>query len=188
MHNFLILILLLQTALVVFSDAKKCPLKGTKRLEKKIKKYNKCLLKGFPSSVGCISTKRTPNSKKLIRKCTKIEKVLKKCDYSCAVNGGWTDYSEWTVCSADCAGGTQTRSRTCTNPEPAFKGLDCPGEAEETRECNTDPCPGKVFGEAFQTITSDKSESFNLKKVASAVIQDIQTRQGLHFHVLFKLC
>ena len=168
MNNFLILILLLQTTLVVFSEAKKCPLKW-KQLEKKIKKYNKCLLKGFPSSVGCISTKRRP-SKKLIKKCTKIEKVLKKCDYSCAVNGGWTDYSEWTDCSADCAGGTQTRSRTCTNPEPAFKGLDCEGEAKETRECNTDPCPGngsfhlKFLASAALVISSYKSQFVSSKE------------------------
>ena len=162
MNNFLILILLLQTTLVVFSEAKKCPLKW-KQLEKKIKKYNKCLLKGFPSSVGCISTKRRP-SKKLIRKCTKIEKVLKKCDYSCAVNGGWTDYSEWTDCSADCAGGTQTRSRTCTNPEPAFKGLDCEGDAEETRECNTDPCPGKgLFHLKFLASAAQGISSYKLQ-------------------------
>ena len=50
----------------------------------------------------------------------------------------WTD---WTVCSAECDKGTQTRTRTCTNPAPAYGGADCQGEAEETQECNSEPCP-----------------------------------------------
>ena len=139
MNKSLISILHL-AVLVLFLEAQNCSL-TRKRLNKEIRKYDKCLLKGFPSSVGCISNTGKP-SRKLLKKCTKLENVLKKCDYSCAVNGGWTDYTEWTECSAECAGGTQSRSRTCTNPEPAFKGLDCEGAAEETRECNTDPCPG----------------------------------------------
>ena len=42
-----------------------------------------------------------------------------------------------------CGGGIQNRSRTCTNPPPAFGGEPCPGENDETRSCNEDPCPGK---------------------------------------------
>ena len=35
----------------------------------------------------------------------------------------------------------QNRSRTCINPPPAFGGKSCPGESDETRACNEDPCP-----------------------------------------------
>jgi len=49
------------------------------------------------------------------------------------IDGGWTD---WGTCSATCGGGTQTR--TCTNPEPQFGGLECVGESERT--CSDWPC------------------------------------------------
>ena len=59
-----------------------------------------------------------------------------------SVDGGWTDYGDWGSCSEVCGGGTQTRSRTCTNPAPAHGGAECEGDADETRACNDDPCPG----------------------------------------------
>ena len=39
----------------------------------------------------------------------------------------------------------QNRSRTCINTPPAFGGESCPGESDETRACNEDPCPSN-FG------------------------------------------
>ena len=58
------------------------------------------------------------------------------------VDGGYSDFGDWSECSAECDGGTQTRSRTCTNPAPAHGGADCVGDSTETRECNTQACPG----------------------------------------------
>jgi len=58
----------------------------------------------------------------------------------CAIDGGWSPYSEWSLCSASCGGGTQTRSRTCTNPAPANGGAQCVGLANESQSCNTQPC------------------------------------------------
>ena len=51
-----------------------------------------------------------------------------------SVDGGWSDWSEWTPCSESC-GGIQERSRSCTSPEPSFGGKPCEGEAEEAHEC-----------------------------------------------------
>ena len=51
-----------------------------------------------------------------------------------AVDGGWSEWSEWTSCSESC-GGIQERSRNCTSPEPSFGGKPCEGEARETHEC-----------------------------------------------------
>ena len=55
-------------------------------------------------------------------------------------DGKWAEFGDWSDCSAECGGGTQTRTRTCTNPAPARGGADCVGEGEETRACNTDDC------------------------------------------------
>jgi prepilin-type N-terminal cleavage/methylation domain-containing protein len=59
---------------------------------------------------------------------------------ACAVNGGWSDWSSWGSCSVSCGGGTQTRSRTCTNPAPANGGASCSGSATESQSCNTAAC------------------------------------------------
>ena len=56
------------------------------------------------------------------------------------VHGGWNN-PDWSTCSAEC-GGTQTRTRTCTNPAPANLGNQCVGSAVETQECNTESCVG----------------------------------------------
>ena len=53
------------------------------------------------------------------------------------VDGGWSSYGDWSACSAVCGGGTQTRTKTCTNPE-----LDCLGRGTDTRNCNPYPCEG----------------------------------------------
>ncbi|KAL5261980.1 hypothetical protein ACHWQZ_G007623 [Mnemiopsis leidyi] len=58
-----------------------------------------------------------------------------------SVDGGWSHYGDWSECSSDCEGRTQTRTRTCTNPAPANGGADCEGSSTETQNCNTNPCP-----------------------------------------------
>lgn len=63
-------------------------------------------------------------------------------DVGCPVNGGWTSWSDWSKCSVTCGGGTQTRSRSCTNPVVAHGGKNCSGPKEMTRHCNDDVfCP-----------------------------------------------
>ncbi|XP_069111060.1 coadhesin-like [Argopecten irradians] len=78
-------------------------------------------------------------------RCTRQVSATKMCT---CVDGGWSDYSAWTVtsqCSKICGGGYQTlsRSRSCTNPSPANGGKTCVGSSTEskTTACNTQPCP-----------------------------------------------
>lgn len=61
------------------------------------------------------------------------------------VDGGWTSWGQWTACSATCADGTSTRTRTCQNPETAHGGRPCEGLETETMTCNIRPCGACLF-------------------------------------------
>ena len=53
-------------------------------------------------------------------------------------------WGNWSECSVTCDGGTQTRSRSCTNPPPAHGGKACVGLKKMTQDCNKDVfCPGR---------------------------------------------
>ena len=60
------------------------------------------------------------------------------------VDGGWSEFGDWSTCSKTCGGGTKTRTRTCTDPAPNHGGADCVGEDTESQNCNTHFCPGIV--------------------------------------------
>ncbi|XP_033118700.1 tyrosine-protein kinase Shark-like isoform X2 [Anneissia japonica] len=59
----------------------------------------------------------------------------------CPVDGGWSNYTDWSPCSVSCTGGIQTRNRTCTNPAPENGGADCVGDSGEEQRCNEQECP-----------------------------------------------
>lgn len=61
------------------------------------------------------------------------------------VNGGWSSWLEWRVCSKSCGGGIQTRERQCNSPEPSFGGSFCVGEMNDTQQCYLFTCPGECF-------------------------------------------
>ena len=64
-------------------------------------------------------------------------------EQACPVDGGWSDYGDWSVCSKECGGGEQTRERSCNNPAPENGGAECQGESVESRACNEQACIGK---------------------------------------------
>ncbi|XP_069114974.1 uncharacterized protein [Argopecten irradians] len=114
-------------------------------------------------SVSCLKTGLNANGvQKRFRSCTdpkpehggKLcvgrEEDVKECSSSnyCPVDGQWTTWQDWSMCSVSClmtgqnANGVQTRSRSCTNPEPKHGGKVCPGDGVDTKECSpTIFCP-----------------------------------------------
>ncbi|XP_048241490.1 uncharacterized protein LOC124124850 isoform X5 [Haliotis rufescens] len=82
------------------------------------------------------------------------------------VDGGWGEWSAWKrVCSADCGqsvSGTDTRTRTCTNPAPVNNGSTCDGVAEEknTIQCDTTACAS--FTTELNNVTVQSGSDFTL--------------------------
>lgn len=58
------------------------------------------------------------------------------------INGGWSEWSNYTECFPACGRGVRHRGRTCTNPLPENGGADCEGPAISFWEtCNNEvPC------------------------------------------------
>ncbi|XP_070184227.1 sushi, von Willebrand factor type A, EGF and pentraxin domain-containing protein 1-like isoform X2 [Littorina saxatilis] len=59
----------------------------------------------------------------------------------CPVHGAWGGWTPYSPCTVTCAGGIQSRDRSCDNPAAALGGRPCVGEYNETRICNNVPCP-----------------------------------------------
>jgi len=87
-------------------------------------------------------TPGTPGGKKCPCAADMTEKEY--CNETpCEVDGEWSSWSPWSVCSVSCGGGITRRYRQCNNPQPANRGEDCKGPALEVESCFYDPCPSE---------------------------------------------
>lgn len=59
------------------------------------------------------------------------------------VDGGYSAWSMWSMCSATCGEGVKLRSRICNSPPPRKGGKNCAslGSNYETMTCNEAVCP-----------------------------------------------
>uniref|UniRef100_A0A8C6NYF9 Adhesion G protein-coupled receptor B1b n=1 Tax=Nothobranchius furzeri TaxID=105023 RepID=A0A8C6NYF9_NOTFU len=106
--------------------------------------------------------KRKPGS------CYRGGVYVEKCSSVPKDNGrdGWAGWGRWSVCSQECGGGVQVRSRTC-QPEDDV----CAGTVEEGRACNPQPCIGKerIRSQGLRAIVGlkrDGTDESNLGAVA----------------------
>ena len=66
-----------------------------------------------------------------------------------AVDCVWGEYGKWTTCSANCGGGSRTRTRPeATTAENG--GAPCSGSSIDTEVCNTEACQGIIILKAMQ--------------------------------------
>ena len=73
-----------------------------------------------------------------------------------AVQGNYTEWSAWSDCSTTCGRGEKFRTRNCTNPPPAFGGMDCSfiGMDRDVQKCEMTPCAGTYRGLPVQHLTT----------------------------------
>ncbi|XP_074865899.1 netrin receptor UNC5A isoform X2 [Carettochelys insculpta] len=65
------------------------------------------------------------------------------CTTLCPVDGGWSGWSRWSLCTLDC---THWRSRECSDPAPRNGGQACQGAELETRNCTSELCSHRAAG------------------------------------------
>uniref|UniRef100_A0A0R3RST3 NTR domain-containing protein n=1 Tax=Elaeophora elaphi TaxID=1147741 RepID=A0A0R3RST3_9BILA len=56
------------------------------------------------------------------------------------IEGGWRDWSAWSVCSVSCGHGLQRRWRLCDSPAPQNGGTFCRGNFVESADCDAGDC------------------------------------------------
>ena len=61
------------------------------------------------------------------------------------IDGDWSRWTSWSMCTASCNGGLMTRDRNCNNPKPSSIGSYCNGFNRDSKLCNTEKCPGINF-------------------------------------------
>ncbi|KAK5612875.1 A disintegrin and metalloproteinase with thrombospondin motifs 17 [Crenichthys baileyi] len=57
------------------------------------------------------------------------------------VDGDWSPWNQWSMCSRTCGTGVQFRQRKCDNPPPGPDGRHCPEASVEHKACQGQPCP-----------------------------------------------
>ena len=74
--------------------------------------------------------------------CVGLRARILPCNtHHCPVDGGFSNWGDWSSCSKSCGGGSMKRYRTCTSPRPQYGGLNCTGNFSERVTCNTLSCP-----------------------------------------------
>uniref|UniRef100_A0A8C4GLJ2 ADAM metallopeptidase with thrombospondin type 1 motif, 17 n=1 Tax=Dicentrarchus labrax TaxID=13489 RepID=A0A8C4GLJ2_DICLA len=76
------------------------------------------------------------------------------------VDGDWSPWSQWSMCSRTCGTGVQFRQRKCDNPPYACEGLPCPKGAPSFRD--------------LQCLSYDRHASKKKGSMLTAIINDAE--------------
>ncbi|XP_032239031.2 coadhesin-like [Nematostella vectensis] len=58
-----------------------------------------------------------------------------------SVEGGYSEWSNWSACTRSCGQGLRGRIRRCDKPIPGVMGKPCAGRNVNTEKCELKPCP-----------------------------------------------
>uniref|UniRef100_A0A672G7G4 ADAM metallopeptidase with thrombospondin type 1 motif, 17 n=1 Tax=Salarias fasciatus TaxID=181472 RepID=A0A672G7G4_SALFA len=89
------------------------------------------------------------------------------------VDGDWSPWSQWSMCSRTCGTGVQFRQRKCDNPPPGPGGRHCPKASVEHKACEGPPCPkGVPSFRDLQCLSYDRYAAKKKGNVLTAIIND----------------
>ncbi|XP_066515387.1 LOW QUALITY PROTEIN: A disintegrin and metalloproteinase with thrombospondin motifs 17-like, partial [Hoplias malabaricus] len=89
------------------------------------------------------------------------------------VDGDWSLWSHWSMCSRTCGTGARFRQRKCDNPPPGPGGKHCGGGSVEHKACEGPPCAKGVPTFRDQQCQSQERTGGKKKnQVWTAVIND----------------
>ncbi|XP_032240916.1 semaphorin-5A isoform X2 [Nematostella vectensis] len=95
-----------------------------------------------------IQIRRRTCFSKGVPNCRGSDEERKRCDLQpCPIDGGWTEWTEWSACSKTCGAGHRLRRRSCSNPKPQYGGSECKGSLEKWGKCQLqEHCPETSVG------------------------------------------
>ncbi|XP_006628726.1 A disintegrin and metalloproteinase with thrombospondin motifs 17 isoform X1 [Lepisosteus oculatus] len=89
------------------------------------------------------------------------------------IDGDWSAWSQWSMCSRTCGTGARFRQRKCDNPPPGPGGKNCPKASVEHKACEAPPCTkGTPSFRDQQCQSHDRQASKKKARMWTAVIND----------------
>ncbi|KAG9352277.1 hypothetical protein JZ751_020690, partial [Albula glossodonta] len=89
------------------------------------------------------------------------------------VDGDWSAWSQWSMCSRTCGTGVRFRQRKCDNPPPGPGGRHCQKASVEHKACEGPPCAkGLPTFRDQQCHSHDRQTSKKKNNMWTAVVND----------------
>ncbi|XP_042845136.1 A disintegrin and metalloproteinase with thrombospondin motifs 17 [Panthera tigris] len=88
------------------------------------------------------------------------------------VDGDWSPWGAWSMCSRTCGTGARFRQRKCDNPPPGPGGTHCLGASVEHAVCENLPCPKGLPSFRDQQCQTHDRLSSKKKGLLTAVVVD----------------
>ncbi|XP_068457654.1 A disintegrin and metalloproteinase with thrombospondin motifs 17 isoform X2 [Clinocottus analis] len=89
------------------------------------------------------------------------------------VDGDWSPWSQWSMCSRTCGTGVHFRQRKCDNPPPGPGGRHCQRASVEHRACERPACPkGSSSFRDLQCLSYNRHAGDQKGRLLTAVIDD----------------